>query len=338
MALCSFNDIGNFLSAHEKADDSATFRVDLPPNDVLVREKIFRKDGDMFAFTRKGLEAFIARRFGCKDEPIHSSNFCSFGTVNGRELHYCAAPKPNFYSMHGPETSVIIGSNDADVPHDWRGHAALLSNMFTVRDGAIVTVKSGMKQIFPATGEPRKPRGAKKDNVRRCCWLEFLCDHITHLQMKYGVMKTPSQRYPVSLATALRNVCASDFARPKPGAILQWFKTKKSVTITSDRTVRRDIASFAAFRPGVDAYDKRDALIAAVWKKIDDPKFALDPATLVKITTAMSLIKAPHPGRYADVSASGKAAFEDDADSTGRNPSRTIAVGHGIDIDKDLRG
>ena len=88
-----------------------------------MREDIFRLEDGLYVFARKGLEAFIARKFGCA-ETVHSGNVCCFGTVMGRELHYSAAPKPNFYSMHGPETSVILGSNDANVPDGWKGRAA----------------------------------------------------------------------------------------------------------------------------------------------------------------------------------------------------------------------
>ena len=337
MALCSFNDIGNFLSTSSETGDSAQYRVDLPPDDILVKEAIFRKDGDEFVFARKGLEEFIARTFGCT-ELVHSGNVCCFGTVRGQELHYSAAPLPNFYSMHGPETSIIIGSNKADVPPGWKGRAALLSNVFTVKDGAALTVKSGMKMLFPASGEQRQTKGSKKPNVRRRFWLEYLCDYISTLQQKYGVIsgkpalgqrRSPRGKYD-----------PRDFKRPKPKDDLAWMRRKSSVTIISDQTTRRDIKAFDEFDPKknkTQVYDKRDDLISAIWKNIDDPQFVLNGKTLKAILDEMARLKAPQIGYLAETAATAKSGWEDDADDSGHGSTRTIAVDPGLDIDKDLR-
>ena len=336
MALCSFNDIGNFLSTSSETGDSAQYRVDLPTDDILVKEAIFRKDGDGYVFVRKGLEKFIARKFGCP-EFVHAGNVCCFGTVNGRELHYSAAPLPNFYNMHGPEASIIIGSNSADVPSGWKGHAALLSNVFTVEDGQIVVVKSGMRMLFPATGDPKKTNGSKKQNARLQFWLEYLCDYIASRQQKYGVL-TAQSAYDTRKQYRGK-YDPRDFIRPKPRDVLKHLRAKSSVAIKSDQTIRRDIKGFSEFNPKknkTQVYDKRDELVAAIWKNIDDPQFVLNPKTLKAITDEMYRLKTLQIGYDADA-ASGKAAFEDDADANGRNPTRTIAVDPNLDIDKDIR-
>ncbi len=334
MAWCSFNDIGNFLSTNSETGACAQYRVDLDPNDVLVRESIFKRDGDGFVFARKGLEQFIARKFCCP-ELIHAGNVCCFGTVNGRELHYSAAPLPNFYNMHGSEASIIIGSNSADVPSGWKGHAALLSNVFTVEAGQIVVVKSGMRMLFPSSGEPKKPSGSKKPNSRLQLWLEYLCEHIASLQQKYGVL-TGKSAYDTRRQYRGK-YDMRDFVRPKPGDILMHMRAKASVTITSEQTIRRDIKGFSEFNPKknkTQVYDKRNELVAAIWKNIDNPQFVLNPKTLRAITDEMNRLKAPRIGYDA---ATAQAAFEDDADANGRNPSRTIAVQPSLDLDKVMR-
>ena len=336
MAWCSFNDIGNFLSTSSETGASAQYRVDLDPCDVLVRESIFTKDGDAFVFARKGLERFIARKFGCP-EFIHAGNVCCFGNVHGRDLHYSAAPRPNFYSMHGPEASIIIGSNSADVPPGWKGHAALLSNVFTVEDGQIVVAKSGMRMLFPATGEPRKSGGSKKQNARLRFWLEYLCEHIAALQQKYGVLSSQSAYDP--RRKHLGKCDLRDFVRPKPGDVLKHLRAKSSVAIKSDQTIRRDIKGFSEFDPKknkTQVYDKRDGLVAAIWKHIDDPQFVLNPKTLKAITDEMQRLRTPEADSPA-VAVAPKAGFEDDADANGRNPTRTVAVEPALNIDKDLR-
>ena len=336
MAWCSFNDIGNFLSASSETGARAQYRVDLDPNDVLVRESIFTKDGDAFVFARKGLERFIARKFCCP-ELIHAGNVCCFGTVNGRELHYSAAPLPNFYNMHGPEASIIIGSNSADVPSGWKGHAALLSNVFTVEDGHIVVVKSGMRMLFPATGDPKKTNGSKKQNARLQFWLEYLCDYIASRQQKYGVL-TAQSAYDARRQYRGK-YDPRDFIRPKPRDVLKHLRARSSVAIKSDQTIRRDIKGFSEFNPKknkTQVYDKRDELVAAIWKNIDDPQFVLNPKTLKAITDEMYRLKTLQIGYDADA-ATAKTGFEDDADANGRNSTRTIAVEPGLDIDKDLR-
>ena len=337
MGLCSFNDIGNFLSTSNETGDTAQYRVDLPPDDILVKEEIFRKDGDGFVFTRKGLEEFIARTFDCP-ELVHSGNACGFGTVRGRDLYYSAAPLPNFYSMHGPETSVIIGSNCADVPPRWVGRAALLSNLFTVKDGRVAVVKSGMKMLFPTCGEHRQVKGSRKPNARRKFWLEYLCDYIVTRQQKYGVLTGDPATDSRKLSRL--KIDPRDFARPKPKDVLGWMKRKRSLSISSDQTTRRDIKSFDMFDPKKDktqVYDKRDKLIAGIWHHIDDPRFVLNPKTLKAITDEMARIDAPEISCYAGTAATARAAFEDDADANGRNPTRTTAVEPRIDIDKDFR-
>ena len=337
MALCSFNDIGNFLSTSSETGDSAQYRVDLPPDDILVKEAIFRKDGDGFVFSRKGLEKFIARTFGCA-ELVHSGNVCCFGTVRGQELHYSAAPLPNFYSMHGPETSIIIGSNKADVPPGWKGRAALLSNVFTVKDGRVVLVKSGMKMLFPASGEPRPAKGSKKPNVRKKYYLEYFCDYITTRQQKYGVLSFERPR--TSRRPARIKVDPRDFIRPRPKELLACMKKKLSVGDISEQTVRRDIKGFSVFNPKKDktqVYDKRDELLAAIWKNIDNLEFVLSPNTLKAITDEMARIEAPELGGLAETAATAKTGWEDDADDSGHGSTRTIAVEPGLDIDKDLR-
>lgn len=337
MGFCSFNDIGEFLSTYDTSGEAAPFRVNLPPDDVLVRESIFTPDGDAYVFARKGLEKFIARRFCCP-EFVHAGNVCCFGTVNGRELHYSAAPRPNFYNMHGAEASIIIGSNNADIPPGWKGHAALLSNVFTVKDGAILTVKSGMKMLFPADGEQKRPAGTRKPNVRRRVWLEYLCEYISALQQKYGVItgKPLLGQHRASHG----KYDPRDFKRPKPKDVLAWMRRKTSVTIISDQTIRRDIKAFDKFAPKKDktqVYDKRDDLIAAVWKRIDDPQFVLNANTLKAISDEMARLKAPEIGYLAEAAATAKTGWEDDADDSGHGSTRTIAVAPDIDFDKELR-
>ena len=337
MALCSFNDIGNFLSRASETGNEAQYRVDLDPNDVLVRESIFLREGDGFVFARKGLEAFIARKFSCP-ELVHAGNVCCFGTVNGRELHYSAAPLPNFYNMHGAEASIIIGSNSADVPSGWKGHAALLSNVFTVQDGAIHTVKSGMKLLFPASGEHKKPGGSRKPNARRRFWLEYLCDYISSLQQKYGVIS--GKPVPGLRRASRGKYDPRDFKRPKPKDVLAWMRRKTSVTIISDQTMRRDIKAFKEFDPKknkTQVYDKRDDLIAAIWKNIDDPQFVLNAKTLQAIMNEMAKLEAPQIGHLAETAATAKTGWEDDADDSGHGSTRTVAIGPCIDIDKELK-
>lgn len=329
MASCSFNDIGNFLSTHNTPGDSALFAVDLPSDDVFVKEKIFRKDGDRFVFAPTGLEAFIARRFSCRDY-FYTGNVCCFGTVQGRELHYSADPKPNFYNMHGAEASIIIGSNDADVPKDWEGRAALLSGVFTVRDEKIANVPTGIRRIFPSEGTHGKAKGCRKPHARRTFWLEYFCDFITSQQDKYGVIKTSERRGRDFSLEAY----PAKFARPSPAQVLEWMRDNTGVVIKSDRTIRRDLQAFESFDPKKDAFDKRDSLIAAIWKHLTDPKFVLSEKTLEAITGEMAKIDAPEISSDSIVA---KSAFEDDADKHGRNATRTVACAPALDEDMDLR-
>lgn len=333
MGFCSFNDIGEFLSTCDTGGEVPPFRVNLPPDDVLVRESIFTLDGDVCVFAPKGLEAFIARKFCCP-ELLHAGNVCCFGTVNGRQLHYSAAPRPNFYNLHGAEASIIIGSNSADIPSGWKGHAALLSNVFTVKDGEILTASSGMKMLFPASGEQKKPAGTKKPNVRRRFWLEYLCDHISTLQQKYGVIT--GKPLPGQRRASCGKYDPRDFKRPKPKNVLAWMRKKTSVTIVSDQTTRRDIKAFEEFDPKknkTQVYDKRDNLIAAVWKRIDDPTFVLNPRTLMAILDEMAKLKAPEIGPLAETAATAMTAWEDDADASGHGSTRTVAVAPDINFE-----
>ena len=322
MGFCTLNDIGEYLADHDDRGEPAQLRVDIPKDDVLVREGIFTRDGDAFAFSRKGLERFLARRFG-KDhkDVVHSGNACCLGTVQGRTLYYSTAPRPNFFSLHGEDTSVILGSNGADVPRDWKGRAVLLSNLFTVKDGKIVFVKAGLKLILPASGEPRKASRARKPHARRKFWLEFLCHYVSDLQQ--GKDMAGGRR-------------AAQLARPTAAEVLEWLRSNTRVTITSERTIRRDIKAFESFDPNKDAYDKRDGLISGIWKHLEDPEFVQNPKTLQAITDEMARIDAPEVGGYAVTAAFAKTLFEDDADANRRNPTRTIAADHGMDIDKDL--
>ena len=336
MGLCSFNDIGDFLSASSETGDSAQYKVDLPPDDILVKEGIFRKDGNTFVFARKGLEAFVARRFSCP-ELVHSGNVCCFGTVDGRTLYYSAAPRPNFFNMHGAEASIIIGSNSADIPAGWKGRAVLLSALFTVKDGKIVVVKSGMKAIFPGSGEPKNTKGSKKPHARRRFWLEYLCDYLATRQQKYGVLSGQPSR--TSRKVPQVKYDPKDFTRPKPKDVLAWFTANTSLTLITDQTPRRDIKAFTVFDPKKDktqVYDKRDELIAAIWKNIDNPEFVLNPKTLKAINDEMARLKAPRLGILAETAAIAKSAFEDNADANGRNSSPTIAVDSDLDVDKTI--
>ena len=219
-----------------------------------------------------------------------------------------------------------------------KGRAALLSSVFTVRDKKIVTVNSGMKMLFPSTGEPRKPAGAKKQNSRRRYWLEYICAYISALQERYGTLDESALRG--RRRPSKESSLPAHFKRPSTGMILEWFLKNTSISKLSERTILRDINGFSEFEPKKDKtqhYDKRDALISGIWAHIDDPKVVLHPNTLKVIVDEMAKLEAPQLGCYAETAATAKTAFEDDANSNGRNPTRTIAVDSGLDIDKDLR-
>lgn len=326
MAVCSFNDIGEYLSSHPTMDGNAALKLDLPADDVFVREGIFMREGGQFVFTPKGLEKFIGRRFCCSTEIVHSGNVSCFGTIRGRQLYYSIFPRPNFFHLHGPEASVILGSNDADVPHDWKGRATLLSSLFTVKNESVIMVPDAVKRLFPDNAGRRAPAKTRKENPRRRHWLEYFCHRISGIQQAQDIARRTQRGKPVPVV------------RPRISEIVDWFKHNTPYTV-SEKTIRRDIESFKKFDPrelSYQVYDMRDNLISGLWQKIDDRAYVLNPKTLADIIDTMAKIDAPAPGPFAATDAFAKTAWEDDADASGHGSSRTIVVEPALDVDKNL--
>lgn len=315
----SFNDIGEIL-AKTKPESHPLDAID--ENDVMIRAGIFKKTDTDYRFDRKGLERAIAGKFGIQTQLIHIGNVCSFGTFRGRQLFYSSNPNRNFYSLYGEDASLILGSNTAEIPDGWKGRAVLLSALFTVVNGSIAFTRNALDRLIPRTGASNRHSATrKKPNARRTDYLEFFCEHISNLQA--AVRKDPGIKKRIR--------------RPKPREILRWLRENTACTIKNDRTIRRDLEAFEKYDPKSNAFDKRDGLIAAIWKHIDNPRIALNPKTLDSIIDEMAKIN------KEDVSQAGadlllsKTAWEDDADATGHSPTRAILVDGGVNIDKDLR-
>ena len=315
----SFNDIGEIL-AKKKPESYPLNAID--SNDVMIRTGIFKKTDNSYTFDRKGLEKAIAKIFSILSPLVHSGNVCSFGTVQRRNLFYSSNPNRNFYSLYGEDASLILGSNTAELPDGWKGRAVLLSALFTVENGEIAIVRSMLEQLLPRTGiSHRHSATRKKPNARRTDYLEYFCEHISNLQ--------EAAQKDASVKKRIR--------RPKPKEILAWLNRNKACSIKNDRTIRRDLDAFKRYDPKSDAFDKRDGLIAAIWKNIDNPKIVLHSKTLDSIIDEMAKIRR---GVYAKPGIDlpmQKTCWKDDADATGHGSTRTIRVEGRIDIDKDLR-
>ena len=264
-------------------------------------------------FSHVGLEKFIGRFFGCGRGIVHSGNVCCYGTIRHRQFFYCPNPKPNFFSMHGEDASIIFGSNEATQPTGWRGRAVLLSELFSVDEAnhKIVAQPGPLNHLFPE--KAKQPRFTRiRMNKRRNEWLQYLLNYIS------GIQQTDQSKRK------------RKYKRPGFKQIRDWFVANIAGASTSPRTYRRDIEGMTSFDDEHDAYDKRDHLVNFIWSHIEDPDFLFAPKATEVILRELAKINAD-------------GTIDSEAFCTGRTPAwegdstRTLRSAPTLDIDKDLR-
>ena len=264
------------------------------------------------SFSPTGLEQFIGRFFQCGQRISHSGNVCCYGSIRNRQLYYSPDPKPNFFSLHGDDTSVILGSNDAMPPTGWGGKAVLLSELFYVDDAQNkIDINPGpFRRLFPEKkSHPRFSR--KRMNKRRTQWLQFFLDYITAIRQTDAAK--PKQKY----------------TRPSFKKVRNWFVANFAGASKCPRTYRRDIDEMTASSKAMGTYDKRDEIVRAIWVQLDDPKFLFAKKTCDVIVNELAKVKAKETDASTSSLSGSKAAWE-----TG---GRTISVAPALDVDKDLR-
>lgn len=263
-------------------------------------------------FSNVGLELFIKGFFGCSAAITHSGNVCYFGALRRRQFYYCADPRPNFYPLHGPDTSIILGSNEASPPPSWTGRAVLLSELFSLDESGtkIVANRGPLNYIFPEiSSRPRFSRN--RTNKRRTQWLQFFLDYITAIRKKDA--GKPKKKYK----------------RPGFKYIRDWFVASSAGASKCPRTYRRDIEEMTAPSKTKGAYDKRDRLVKLIWSRIEDPDFIFAPKTTEVILRELAKIKSE--GTVDSES------FRSDRTAAWENGSRTVSVNPTLDLDHDLR-
>ena len=263
-------------------------------------------------FSHVGLEIFIKGFFGCSAAITHSGNVCCFGFLRHRQFYYCDDPRPNFYPLHGPDTSIILGSNEASPPSDWAGRAVLLSELFSLDETGtkIVANRGPLNYIFPEiSSRPRFSRN--RTNKRRTLWLQFFLDYITAIRQADA--GKPKKKYK----------------RPGFKYIRDWFVATQAGASKCPRTYRRDIEEMTAPSKANDAYDKRDRLVKYILEHLEDPKILFAPKTTEAILRELAKIKSE--GTVDSES------FRSDRTAAWENGSRTVSVNPDLDIDHDLR-
>lgn len=188
-----------------------------------------------------GVAEFVGRRIGNRFANRTGDHF-HLGEVAGRTLYYGTAPSKAFYTSHNrTDIALVLGSNKAEVPENWKGSVAFLSELFYVNEstGEIRVSHNILKTILPQPKKNKRTETKRMIHERRSEWLIFSA----HL-----------------LSNPLN---PNDFFRGeiKPKVVCDWFAKNHPTAPKSNKTYKRDYNEFRHLDPTGKEPDKREAFI-----------------------------------------------------------------------------
>lgn len=271
--IFDFNSLGEMLSRPENAPFVLT-PADLGMDGAahpFVREGILVQlnvADNRWTFSAAGMAAFLARRLDLS-APREFGGVFSLGRRGSEGIFYSISPPNVFYGTHRDGASVILGANSCEIPVWWTGRAALASELFYLDDACeIVSSKDAVARLLPPKALPRHP-ARRRIHERRMAWLRFFVSYFND---------------PFLPSRIARGHVRFDVVR-------DWFERNAAPAPRSLRTYARDIAEFTSFDENTDLYDKREELIASLWKCAADRNFPHGPEIARRITELLLKLK-----------------------------------------------
>lgn len=277
--VIDFNTIGKMLSM-PGGEPFVVGPDELGPageNHPFIKEGILKRLGvadSRWTYSSEGMARFLAKR-------LDLGEIREFGGVfhlgrHGREnIYYSSSPPSIFFGTHRENASIIIGAENCELPVWWTGRAALLGEMFYLDDaGEIAASRDAVGRVLPqGTGLAKHPM-RRKIHERRMAWLRFFTAYFAGPYLPSRIHK---------------NHVRFDVVR-------DWFFRNAAPAPRSLRTYQRDIVDFTHFNEESDLYDKREELIAVLWKYAADPKFPHGPEIAHHITELVLKLKKEEEG------------------------------------------
>ena len=229
----------------DRAKCSACSKLVLDPE--LGREKCYVDE--------EGVAEFVGRRIG-NNFANHTGDYFHLGEVHGRTLYFGANPSKRFYAAHkGDAVALVLGSNKAEVPENWSGHVAYLSELFYVNEptGEIRVSHNILKGLLPVPNKGNAKHAERMIHERRNEWLMFAA----HLFAK-----------PLVPENFFRGVI-------KPKVVCEWFVQNYPTAPQSYKTYKRDYNEFRHFNAKDDEVDKREAFIVLLLRTAANKKLTM---------------------------------------------------------------
>ena len=204
--------------------------------------------------SEEGVAEYVGRRIG-NDFANHTGDHYHLGEVRGRTLFYGTYPSKRFFAAHkGDHFAIVLGSNDAEVPEGWNGHAAYFSELFYVNEtcGDIRIASNILDTLLPRAKVTKAETPERKVHKRRSDWLMFISDLLSK---------------PYNDA---------DFYRGdiRPKVVRDWFLKNKVVGApTNPKEYQRDLHAFRHLDKDHAKPDQRERFIVLLLRWAADKKY-----------------------------------------------------------------